>query len=126
MTPFQLPNGTAVWEAIEHHHIMMKRPDYPDIMTTVRPLLRDGQMQIYHVNFNNETTVALTASTTRISIVTMTETQNAEDLSVLLKTVGNALDHPQDGHAPIAWGETEEPGKYIYVVGCQVNCIVIS
>lgn len=88
----------------------------------VKPFLRDGQMKICHVEFNNDTSVAFTAPMTAISTLTMSESQNREDLIVLL---GEKIDH--GSHAPVAWGEIrEEPGKYMVVAGCQVNCVVTS
>ncbi|KAF8798997.1 hypothetical protein BYT27DRAFT_7122341 [Phlegmacium glaucopus] len=119
-----------VWKTIEHHQVMMKRPDYPDMVAALQPFLRDGQMNMCHVEFNNDIAVAFTAPTTAISTLTLTENQNRADLDVLLKTLGEALDHGHGGHAPIAWGETqEEPGKFLLVVGwdsVQVNCVATS
>jgi hypothetical protein len=118
---------TAVWESIEHHEVMMKRPDYPDMVAGLKPFLRDGQMKMYHVEFNNDTAVAFTAPTTAISTFTMSEGQSKEDLIVLLKMLGEKIDHEQGSHALIAWGEIqEEPGKYMTVARSQVNCVVTS
>ena len=115
------PNATAVWKTIEHHEIMMKRLDYPDMVAGLKPFLRDGQMKMCHVEFNNDTAVAFTAPLTAISTLTMSESQNREDLVVLL---GEKINHGQGSHAPIAWGEIqEEPGRYMVVAGCQVNCV---
>jgi len=49
----------------------MKRPDYPDMVAGLKPFLH--QMKMYHVEFNNDTSVASTAPTTAISTLTMTE-----------------------------------------------------
>ena len=106
---------------------MMKRPDYPDMVAGLKPFLRDGQMKICHVDFNNDTAVAFTAPTTAISTLTMSESQNREDLIVLFETLGEKIDHGKVSHALIAWGEIqEEPGKYMIVAGNQVNCVVTS
>ena len=103
---------------------MMKRPDYPDMVAGLKPYLRDGQMKICHVEFNNDTAVAFTAPRTAIST---SESQNKEDLIVLFEMLGEKIDHGQGGHALIAWGEIlEEPGKYMIVAGNQVNCVVTS
>ena len=103
---------------------MMKRPDYPEMVAGLKPFLRDGQMKMYHVEFNNDTAVAFTAPITVISTLTLTENQNREDL---FKTLGEALDHGHSIHAPIAWGQIqEEPSKYFLVAGCQVNYVVMS
>jgi len=109
-----------VWKSIKHHEIMMKRPDYPDMVAELKPFLRDGQMRMRHVEFNNDTTTAFVAPTTAISTLTMSENQSLGDLSVLLS---EKLDEGrQHSHAPIAWGEIqEEPGKYMLVVGCQIH-----
>ena len=88
----------------------------------LKPFLRDGQMKICHVEFNNDTSIAFTAPMTAISTLTMPESQNGEDLIVLL---GEKIDHRS--HALVASGEIrEEPGKYMVVAGCQVNCVVTS
>lgn len=82
----------------------------------LKPFLRDGQMKICHVEFNNDTAIAFTAPTTAI---TTSECQNREDLFEML---GEKIDHRQGSHALIAWGEIqEEPGKYMIVAGNQVN-----
>ena len=120
---------TAVWKTIEHHKVMMKRPDYPDMVAGLKPFLRDGQMNMRHVEFDNDTNVAFAAPTTAISTLTLTEGQNREHLGVLLKTLGEVLDHGQGSYAPIAWGEIqEEPGKFYLVMGwdsVQVTHVVI-
>jgi hypothetical protein len=111
-----------VWKTIEHHKTMMERPDYPDMVAGLKPFLRGG-MKMSHVEFN-DTTVAFTAPMTAISTLTTLESQNREDLSVLLEMLGKKINHGQGSHA---WGEIqEEPDKYMLVVGCQVNCVVTS
>ena len=103
---------------------MMKRLDYPDMVAGLKPFLRDGQMKMYHVEFNNDTAVAFTAPTTAVSTLTMSEGQNREDLIVLFEMLGEKI---EGSHALIAWGEIqEEPGKYMIVAGNQVNCVVTS
>jgi hypothetical protein len=106
---------------------MMERLDYPDMVAGLKPFLRDGQMKMYHVEFNNDTAVAFTAPTTAISTLTMPEGQNIEDFIVLIEMLGKRIDHGQGSHALIAWGEIhEEPGKYMIVAGKQVNSVVTS
>ena len=106
---------------------MMKQPDYPDMVARLKPFLRDGQMKMSHVEFNNDTVVAFTAPTTAISTLTMSESQNRENLTVLFEMLGEKIDHGQGSHALIAWGEIqEEPGKYMVVAASQVNCVVTS
>ena len=91
------------------------------------PFLRDGQIKICHVEFNNDTAVAFTAPTTAISTLTLSESQNRNDLIALLEMLGEKIDHGQGSHALIAWGEfQEEPGKYMIVAGNQVNCVLTS
>ena len=122
-------NINAVWKAIEHHKEMMKRPDYPDMVAGLQPFLRDGQMKMCHVEFNNDTDVAFTAPTTAISTLTMSESQNREDLIVLLEILDKKIDHGKGSHALVAsaWGDIqEEPGKYLIVAGNQVNCALTS
>jgi hypothetical protein len=122
-----LRRNLAVWKTIEHHEVMMKRPDYPDMVAGLKPFLRDGQIKMSHVEFNNDTAVAFTAPTTAISTLTMSESQDREDLITLFETLGEKIDHGQGSHALIAWGEIlEESGKYMVVAGCQVNCVVPS
>lgn len=80
-----------------------------------------------HVEFNSDTTAAFAAPMTAISTLTMTGSQNREDLSVLLELLGEKILHGEGSHAPVAWGKTqEEPDKYMLVIGCQVNCVVTS
>jgi hypothetical protein len=115
-------NVNAVWKTIEHHKVMMKRSDYPDMVAGLQPFLRDDQIKIYHVEFNNDTDVAFTAPTTAISTLTTSEGQNREDLIVLFVMLGE-----KKNHGLVAWGEIqEEPGKYMIVAGNQVNSIVTS
>ena len=121
------PNVNAVWKTIEHHKVMMERLDYPDMVAGLRPFLRDGQMKMYHVEFSNDTTVAFTAPMTVISTLTMSESQNKEDLMVLFEKLGEKIDHGQGNNELITWGEIqEEPGKYMIVAGNQVNSVVTS
>ena len=88
----------------------------------LKPFLRDGQMKMYHVEFNNDTAVAFAAPTTAISTLTMSEGQNKEDSIVLLEMLNENIDHEGSSHALIAWGEIqEEPGRYMTVAGSQVN-----
>ena len=105
---------------------MMKRLDYPDMVAGLKPFLRDGQMKMYHVEFNNDTDVAFTAPTTAISTLTKSESQNGEDLTALFKILGEKNDHG-NRHGFITWGEIqEETGKYMIVAGNQVNSVVTS
>lgn len=93
----------------------------------LKPFLRDGQMKMSHVEFNNDTAVAFAAPTTAISTLTLSESQNMEHSTVLFETLSEEIDHGQGSHALIAWGEIqEEPGKYIIVAGNQVNSVVTS
>jgi len=109
-----------VWKTIEHHQVMMNRPDYPDMVAGLKPSFRDGQLNMCHVEFNNDTSVAFTAPMTAILTVTLTENQNRERLDVLFKMLRGVLDQGHGSHKPIAWGETqEEPGKFILVVECD-------
>lgn len=106
---------------------MMKRLDYPDMVAGLKPFLRDGQMKMYHVEFNNDTDVAFTAPTTAISTFTMSESQNREDLITLFEVLGEKKDHGKGTLEFITWGEIqEEPGKYMIVAGNQVNSAVTS
>lgn len=106
---------------------MMKRLDYPDMVAGLKPFLRDGQMKMHHVEFNNDTAVPFTASTTAISTLSIPESQNREDLIVSIETLGEKIDHEQGSHALIAWGEIqEEPGKYMIVAGKQVRSVLTS
>jgi len=108
------------WKTIEHHKVMMKRLDYPDMVAGLKPFLRDGQMKMYHVEFNNDTAVAFTAPMTAISTLTISEGQNREDLIALIEKLVVKIDDGQGSH--IAWGEIqEEPGKYMIVAGNQIH-----
>lgn len=105
---------------------MMKRLDYPDMVAGLKPFLRDGQMKMYHVEFNNDTAVAFTAPTTAISTLTISESQEREHLIDWIDLI-EMLDEKIDQRQGIAWGEIqEEPGKYMVVAGNQVNSVVTS
>ena len=92
----------------------------------LKPFLRDGQMKMYHVEFNNDADVAFTAPTTAISTLTKSESQNGEDLTAFFKILGEKNDHG-NRHGFITWGEIqEETGKYMIVAGNQVNSVVRS
>ena len=54
----------------------------------LKPFLRDGQMKMRRVEFNNDTTATFTAPMTAISTLTITKSQSREILSVLLEMLG--------------------------------------
>ena len=92
----------------------------------LKPFLRDGQMKMYHVEFNNDTDVAFTAPTTAISTFTMSESKQGR-LITLFEVLGEKKDHGKGTLEFITWGEIqEEPGKYMIVAGNQVNSAVTS
>ncbi|KAH9480649.1 hypothetical protein JR316_0007249 [Psilocybe cubensis] len=98
----------VVWETLEHHRALQRRPGYPQIVG-LGPAI-DGELQMHHVEFNKDISSALNAPVTeivRLALKPGVQTATKERLYELLKDGGEKID-AKNTHVPAIWGQSTE------------------
>ncbi|KJA21167.1 hypothetical protein HYPSUDRAFT_187695 [Hypholoma sublateritium FD-334 SS-4] len=107
-----------IWETLEHHKALVKRPGYPEILG-VKPAI-NGESKIYHIDFNHSPKAAVTAPTTEVLVLTLKEGKTKEQLDTILAATDPKIIADDGVFGPSAWGATQESeGVVVLLLGWE-------
>lgn len=108
-----------VWDTYEAHKSLMDHEIYPQVLEKLGKCL-GGEVEMSHVLFSDDTTIALTSPVTEIANLQLKEdTDKAEFEKVMQELMEHGHHVPRaKEHAPSVFGESrEKPRSYFFVGG---------
>ncbi|KAJ3500153.1 hypothetical protein NMY22_g19356 [Coprinellus aureogranulatus] len=105
----------VVWQSLEAHQKLIADPIYPELGAQLKPALA-GAINIQHVEFAGDATVAFNAPVTEVAIAKLKEGKAKEDFVAFIPTIVETSKAVPGIHGPGAYGEVIEEQRSFYLV----------
>ncbi|KAJ3542492.1 hypothetical protein NMY22_g3503 [Coprinellus aureogranulatus] len=107
----------VTWESVELHKKLHASPSYPELTEKLRPAL-GGPLNIIHVQFDKDHTVAFNAPVTELLTNKLKEGKTKEDLDSVVAELAKHYESTEGIHQPPVHGPVlEEPGTFVSAIG---------
>ncbi|KAF4617764.1 hypothetical protein D9613_006147 [Agrocybe pediades] len=105
-----------IWETLEHHQTLMKRPGYPSVLG-FDPSVGEGTFTINHVEFIQDYKPAIDAPCTELLVFNLKEGKSTEDLYHGIDGIASKVHEINAQYAPVAYGEAlEKDDRRVYAL----------